>query len=81
MKLGPRRNYHEGWTALRHYANQSSADGAVYSSGPGVGRYIRLGDRWWHRACFSCSSCAQPLADTGFSVEGDSLACVRCVDV
>ena len=22
MKLGPRRNYHEGRAALRHYANQ-----------------------------------------------------------
>ena len=21
VKLGPRRNYHEGWAALRHYAN------------------------------------------------------------
>ena len=23
MKLGPRRNYHEGRAALRHYANQT----------------------------------------------------------
>ena len=26
MKLGPRRKYHEGQVALRHYANQTSAD-------------------------------------------------------
>ena len=24
MKLGPRRNYHEGQAAIRHYANQPS---------------------------------------------------------
>ena len=22
VKLGPRRNYHKGWAAIRHYANQ-----------------------------------------------------------
>ena len=24
MKLGPRRNYHKGWAAIRHYANQTA---------------------------------------------------------
>ena len=24
VKLGPRRNYHEGWAALIHYANHSA---------------------------------------------------------
>ena len=31
MKLGHRRNYHEGWAALRHYANQPARPlGAVH---------------------------------------------------
>ena len=24
VKLGPRRNYHKGWSAIRHYANQTA---------------------------------------------------------
>lgn len=47
-----------------------------------TGEYYTLDEETWHKDCFKCFRCGEPLANKSFVQEGDdlSLICEECVN-
>ena len=43
-------------------------------------QYSKYEDKFWHKNCFKCTECRDPLAGKSFNLRGTRVYCADCYD-